>query len=105
VRVLVVLRGPIRTETVKARWQAVSRDRHELAFCYVLPPDNDGLAESVRAQRAVTLALRRIGEAAVESVAVFAASERDGERVDDCARAWGATEVWDQDKPNRPALP
>jgi hypothetical protein len=51
----------------------------------------------------VTLALRRIGEAAVESVAVFAASERDGERVDDCARAWGATEVWDQDKPNRPA--
>jgi hypothetical protein len=103
VRLLVVIRGSIRLEAVKTQWQAACEEACELAFCYVLPAGRDGFLDAVRAQRAVTTALRQTCGAEAEKVAVFAACERDGERVEDCASAWGATEVSDKDKPNRPA--
>lgn len=95
-RILVVFKGAIDVETLRERIrQELSRvsEPHELAVCHVLENGDDSLLEAIRAQRALTAALRRaLGEAA-ENVAVFVASERDGYRVEDCAREWGATAV------------
>lgn len=66
---------------------------HELAVCHVLDDGRDGLEQSVRAQRVLTAALRIALGARAENVAVFVASDRDGYRIGDCAREWGATSV------------
>jgi hypothetical protein len=92
-RVLLVLRGPIDTEVVKQLWLTAAADHGEVAFCYEMPADCDGLADVLLAQRTVTEALRRACGEAAERIAVFAVSDRDGERVSDIAREWGATVV------------
>lgn len=65
----------------------------QVAICYQLPAGRDGLHEGLAAQRALTNALREAQGDRAESVPVFVVSDRDGERLDDCATAWGATEV------------
>lgn len=90
---MLVLRGSIDSETMLQRWKEASLDFAELAVCYELPPDRNGFRDALMAQRAVTGALRRACGPQAESIAIFAVTDRDGERVDDYARAWGATEV------------
>lgn len=96
-RILVVLRGAIEIETLRRRCTAALAGvtgPHELAVCHVLTEGEDGLGRGVRAQRALTAALRLAVGSAAENIAVFVASERDGYGVDDCARDWGATVVF-----------
>ena len=90
-----VVRGEIDSEVLARRCEELSPAvvDAQIAICYQLPPGQDGLLESLNAQRALTKALRAARGAAAEEVPVFVASERDGERLDDCAKAWGATEV------------
>lgn len=93
-RVLLVLRGPITIDMVKSRCEPFSWGSGELAVCYELPPEADGFREALAAQRSVTEALRAARGSGAESIAIFAVSGRDGDRVEDCARDWGASEVW-----------
>jgi len=78
---------------VKQRWAAISADEGELAICYELPPGKDGLLDALSAQRALTVVLREACGARAEQVAVFAFADRDGERLEDYVREWGATVV------------
>ena len=59
----------------------------------MLPPGQSSLADVLQAQRATTASLRRLLGSAAERVAVFAASDREDDGVEACARAWGATVV------------
>jgi hypothetical protein len=88
-----VLRGPIDSDILRKRWEVASAGGAELALCYELAPGHDGCDEALLAQRAVTEALRRACGADAEKIAIFAVSDRDGERVEDYATAWGATIV------------
>lgn len=93
-RVLLILRGPITTEAVRELWEAEARGPDsQHAVCWELPAGQDGVHEALRAQRALTEALREACGHHAENIAVFAASEREGERLEDYARAWGATFV------------
>lgn len=94
-RILLVLRGEIDSELLVRRYRDLPPSPRDalVAICYQLPPGHDGLIESLNAQRALTTALRAAQGAEAEQVPVFVACERDGERLADCARAWGATEV------------
>lgn len=92
-RILVVLRGPLDAGRLRQVFTAAPTEPHELAVCHVLPREEDTLVDSLRAARHVTAALRAaLGEGA-ENVAVFVATDQEGDRVEDCARAWGATSV------------
>lgn len=51
------------------------------------------IADIVGAQRLITSALRVAFGARTEGIAVFVASQRDGDDVDTYAREWGATVV------------
>ena len=92
-RVLLILHGPIDVETIRRRWEAAVADDVEYAVCYQLPRDNQGFRDILSAQRTVTAALREVCGTRAESMAIFAITDRDGDRVEDCAREWGATEV------------
>lgn len=91
-RVLVVLRDPIIVDAVRERCGQAMAEGHSVGVCYV-PTDPLGLQAVLDAQRRVTQALRHALDKRAEGVPVFVASERDGDRIEDCARAWGATEV------------
>lgn len=91
-RAFVVLSEPIRADTIRARCSALVADGHEVAVCYVLPVEA-GLQASLEAQRKITTELRRALDASAESIPVFVVSGLDGDGVDECARAWGATDV------------
>jgi hypothetical protein len=92
-RVLLVMRGPIDTETVRRRWESVEDGTADLAICYELPSGSEALPDAVQAQRAITEALRAVCGARAEAIAIFAVTDRDGDRVADYAREWGATRV------------
>ncbi len=92
-RILLVMRGAIDGKALARCWDGLSREGVAIAICYELPAGEDGLLEGLAAQRALTAALRELAGADAEAVAVFAVSDRDGERVADYASAWGATEV------------
>ncbi len=62
-------------------------------MCCVFEEHSTSLAQSVGAQRAVTRELRQILGERAEKIAVFVASARQGDRVEDWAREWGATVV------------
>ncbi len=62
-------------------------------MCYELPPGQNSFKDALRAQRTVTHALRQVCGAEAENVPIFAVSDREGERVEDYAQAWGATVV------------
>ena len=87
------MRGPIDRVSVEKCCRVVVGEEAALAICYVLADGRDGLAEGLVAQRALTIALRQLRAEQAESVAIFVACDREGERVSDYARAWGATEV------------
>ncbi len=92
-RVLLVLRGVIDADTVKRRCAEVAYEPLDLAVCYELPSGHDSFDDALSAQRALTELLREACGARAESVPIFTVSDRDGDRVDDYAREWGATEV------------
>ncbi len=92
-RTLVVLRGSIDRATLRARYAAVLVEGGDVAVCCVLPAGHDGLDDALRAQREVTSALRACIPQRAEDVAVLVVSEADELGVEECARAWGATEV------------
>jgi hypothetical protein len=78
---------------VKQRWATVSSEDGELAVCYELPLGSDGFHQALHAQQAVTSMLRQECGPRAEQVAVFAISDREGERLEDYVREWGATVV------------
>lgn len=95
VRLLLVTTGPIDAALVRRRWsegRSNVTEPYEMAICHVLPAGG-GLRETLRAQRAITAALREALGAGAEAVAVLVASDQEGDRVDDYAREWGATVV------------
>lgn len=91
-RVLMVLRDPIVVDEVRDRCGELVAGGHSVGVCYV-PTIQLGLQAVLDAQRRVTQALRQALDKQAEGIPVFVASEREGDRVEDCARAWGATEV------------
>jgi hypothetical protein len=92
-RILYVFRGPVRAEDLRRCREALAEASCEVAVCVVLPEGRSGLRDAIREQRAVTAALRHVFGPEAETVAVFAATDEEGNRPSDCARAWGATEV------------
>jgi hypothetical protein len=91
-RTLVVLSDPIESETIRERCSVLIADGHDVAICYVLPSEA-GLRASLEAQRRITLELRQALETSAETIPVFVVSGLDGDGVDECAHAWGATDV------------
>jgi hypothetical protein len=92
-RALVLLRGPLDAASLRARCQVIAAESGEVAVCLVLEEHSPSLAEAVDAQRAITRALRMVLGDKAETIAVFVASGREGDRVEDWAREWGATVV------------
>jgi hypothetical protein len=93
IRVLLLMRGPIEASAVTARLEGEAWGASEFAFCYELSADQDGIPEALEAQRALTEVLRQVFGEGAESIPIFAVSKRVGERVEDYAKAWGATVV------------
>ncbi len=96
-RILVVMRGRITAESVRQRWareDIAVAGTHEMAICHVMSDGLDGLQDGIRAQQEITVALREALGPRAETVAILVAYDRDGYRVDDCAREWGATIVY-----------
>jgi hypothetical protein len=91
-RTLVVLSDPIEAETIRGRCADLLTGGHEIALCYVLP-SQAGLQASLEAQRRITMELRHALEASAETIPVFVISGLEGDSIDECARAWGATDV------------
>jgi hypothetical protein len=91
-RVLVVLSEPFAVAHVQQRCAGLVNPGVELAVCCVVDERTD-LQVSLEHQRRITVALRRAFGALAETIAVFIVTNGEGDRVEDCARAWGATEV------------
>jgi hypothetical protein len=91
-RVLVVLSEPDLSKTLRERCSALIAEGREVAVCHVVGKQA-GLEGLLEAQRKITTALRRALEASAEAIPVFVLTGEDGDGVDDCARAWGATDV------------
>jgi hypothetical protein len=91
-RVLVVLAGSVEPAIIEQRCGGVVGDGHEVAVCYRFPAEV-ALPKILDAQREVTAALRRVFGPAAEAIPVFVATNAEGDRVEDCALAWGATDV------------
>jgi len=91
-RVLVLLSGEVESDVLRERCAPILAGGDELALCYVLAPHAD-LREAIPVQRKITSLLRRVFEEAAENVAVFVATDTDGDRVVDWARVWGAADV------------
>jgi hypothetical protein len=91
-RVLVVLVEPIAADGIRERCSSLVADGHEVAVCYVLPVP-PSLKASLDAQRRITADLRRALSNSAESIPVFVVTGADGDGVDECATAWGATDV------------
>jgi hypothetical protein len=94
-RILLVLRGAVNEAAVAQCYAQAGTDGAEVAICYELPSGLDGLREGLAAQRSLTAMLRQLREIQAETIPVFVASRREGERISDYANAWGATEVKD----------
>ena len=91
-RVLVVLSAASLVDGIRTRCFRAVGERHEVAVCYVLEPHATH-ERALQMQRKVTAELRQALESAAEAIPVFVVSGGDGDGVDDCARAWGATYV------------
>jgi len=91
-RVLVVLSEPFALDQLQQRCAGLVNSGTELAVCCVLDTHTN-LRESLEYQRRVTVALRRAFHSYAETIPVFIVTNGDGDRVEDCARSWGATEV------------
>lgn len=91
-RVLVVLSGSLEPGELEQRCAPAVGEGKALAVCFRFASGVD-LRATLEAQREVTAALRLAFGGAAESIPVFVATDSDGERVEDCAQAWGATDV------------
>jgi hypothetical protein len=94
-RILLVLRGALDEAVVAECYAQGGTDGAEVAICYQLPSGLDGLRDGLAAQRLLTALLRQLPEVEAETIPVFVACDREGERISDYAVAWGATEVKD----------
>jgi hypothetical protein len=92
-RILFVFRAAIDVESLRKRCLDGVAQEHSMAVCYVLQAHELSFDAALDAQRRITLSLRKAFDQRAETFAVFVVTERDGDRVDDCARAWGATVV------------
>lgn len=92
VRTLVLLSDPIEANVIRQRCSRLLEAGGEVAICYVLPTPL-GLHGSLEVQRRITLELRQALETSAEAIPVFVVTGLEGDGVDDCARAWGATDV------------
>ncbi len=92
-RILVVLRAATDVETLRQRFRPSVAETHEMAVCYVLPDNEQGIGAMVEAQRRITVSLRRALDQRAERIAIFVVTDRDGDSADACARDWGATVV------------
>lgn len=92
---MVVLRGEIGDELLHTHAALINAAGEQtlIALCYELTSGADGLAESLAAQRELTTALRRLSGPRAEGIPIFVVSATQGERVQDYAAAWDATEV------------
>lgn len=88
-----VVRGELDVEQLRPLFERAPFERAEVAVCHVLEVGRDSICDALSSQRAITSALRAVLGPRAEAVAVFVASERDGDTVEDCAREWGATVV------------
>jgi hypothetical protein len=93
-RTLIVMRGKIDIESLERLFARVSLGHDgDVAIGYELPTADCGLGDALAAQQAITAALRRHYGSAAEEMAVFVAADREGERIDDLAEAWRASEI------------
>lgn len=93
-RILVCVSDPNDVEAVHRRRILGVAEGHEMAICYVSPRATITLAESLDAQRLITVGLRRLLGDLAEAIPVFVVTDAEGDRCADCAKAWGATEVY-----------
>jgi hypothetical protein len=91
-RVLVVLSGSVEADVIKQRCVPAIDEGHEVALCYVLTTHPD-LRVAIGVQQAVTATLRRTLGQSAENIPVFVATDAEGDRVEDWAQAWEATDV------------
>jgi hypothetical protein len=91
-RVLIILSGEIDELSLRTRCGGLASSG-AIALCYQLPAGNAGLEEGLRIQRRLTQLLRAVMGSAAETIPIFVAADREGERTADLAEAWGATEV------------
>jgi hypothetical protein len=90
--VLIILSGEIDELSLRARCVGLASSG-AIALCYQLPAGNAGLEEGLKIQRRLTQLLRAVMGSAAETIPIFVAADREGERTADLAEAWGATEV------------
>jgi len=91
-RVLVIAAEPFAAEAIRDRCAGLLSDGHEVAICCALSPEL-GLRASLDVQRRITLSLRQALAHAAEAIPVFIVTGTAGDGIEDCARAWGATDV------------
>jgi hypothetical protein len=91
-RVLIILSGQIDERSLRTRCVGLAPSS-TIAICYQLPAGKAGLEEGLNVQRRLTELLRTVLGTAAETVPIFVAADREGERTTDLAEAWGATEV------------
>jgi hypothetical protein len=91
-RILVVLTDADPKHVVRERFAALLSAHHVLAACLVAP-ELGSFPEGLEVQRRVSTMLRYLLGASAENIAVFVISGRPGDNVEDCALAWGASEV------------
>lgn len=92
-RVLLVLPDLSVGEERQLRCQALLQGGHEVAFCYRLTSAAT-LQEALDIQRRLTARLRYLFESSAEGIPVFVVTGNDGDGIEDCAKAWGATDVY-----------
>jgi hypothetical protein len=91
-RVLIILSGEIDELSLRTRCVGLASSS-AIALCYQLPAGKAGLQEGLHVQRRLTELLRTVMGTAAETIPIFVAADREGERTTDLAEAWGATEV------------
>ncbi len=87
------MRGSLNEQMIRDCCGDTGSEQAQVALCYELPEGQDSFTDGLAAQRALTAKLRQIHGPKAESIAVFVVSTHDGQRVEDCATDWGATEV------------
>ena len=91
-RVLIILSGEVDELSLRTRCVGLASSG-AIALCYQLPAGRAGLEEGLKVQRRLTQLLRAVLGSAAETVPIFVAADREGERPGDLAEAWGATEM------------
>lgn len=91
-RVLVVISEPLVAAAMKERCGRLVSEGHEIAVCYPLAPLTN-LPTSLGIQRRIASALREGLDKSAEQIPIFVVTGAPGDGVEECARAWGATDV------------